>query len=83
MKHVFNLSLSSDSSVVIPKVRALILESGGTFSGDSSCGSFSGSGVVGSYTTSGRDVTVTITKKPFLAPTKLVEAKIREYFSQL
>lgn len=83
MKHVFTLSLSSGPSNVIPKVKALILENGGTFTGDSSSGSFSGNGVVGTYEVNGTDVLITITKKPFLAPVKLVESKIRQYFTQL
>lgn len=83
MRHVFTLSLSSGPSEVIPKVKSLILERGGTFTGDSSSGSFSGSGVVGTYEVAGTDVTVTITKKPLLAPIKLVESKIRQYFTQL
>lgn len=83
MKHVFAITLSADPVSVVTKVKHLILEGGGTFSGDSSSGSFSGSGVVGSYTVAGTIATITITKKPLLAPIKLVESKIREYFNHL
>ena len=80
MAHSFNVTLSDEPASVLEKVRKLITESGGQFTGDSSSGSFAGSGVKGAYHISGRDVTITITKKPLLAPMSLVESKVREYF---
>lgn len=80
MAHSFNITLSEEPASVVEKVRKLVTENGGQFSGDSSSGSFAGSGVKGAYHISGQIVTITITKKPLLAPMSLVESKIREYF---
>lgn len=80
MTHSFQITLSQDPASVVERVRKLLTENGGQFSGNSSSGSFAGSGVKGAYHISGRDVTITITKKPLLAPMSLVESKIREYF---
>lgn len=80
MSHSFQITLSQDPATVVESVRKLLTESGSEFSGDSSSGSFSGSGVKGLYHVTGSVVTITITKKPFMAPMSLVESKVREYF---
>lgn len=80
MSHSFQITLSQDPAIVVEKVRNLLTESGNQFTGDSSSGSFAGSGVEGAYHISGQIVTITITKKPFMAPMGLVESKVRSYF---
>lgn len=80
MPHSFQITLSQDPASVVERVRKLLTENGGQFSGNSSSGSFAGSGVKGAYHISGQIVNITITKKPLLAPMSLVESKIREYF---
>lgn len=80
MAHSFNVTLSEEPASVLEKVKKLLTENGGQFSGDSSSGSFAGSGVKGAYHISGQIVTITITKKPLLAPMSLVESKVKEFF---
>ena len=65
---------------VLSQVRTQIIANKGTFEGDDSAGKFSGSGVVGNYTRTGSVITITITKKPFIAPESLVKSKIKTYF---
>lgn len=80
MAHSFNVTLSEEPASVLEKVKKLLTENEGQFSGDSSSGSFAGSGVKGAYHISGQIVTITITKKPLLAPMSLVESKVKEFF---
>lgn len=82
MAHTFTIDLSGkDLNAILSKVRTQITSNGGQFTGDGHGGNFSGSGVVGSYVVSGALVTITITKKPFIASNKMVESKIRSYFA--
>lgn len=82
MSHSFQITLSQDPASAVEKVRKLLTESGSEFTGDSSSGSFAGSGVKGLYHVSGQVVTITILKKPFVAPMSLVESKVRAYFKE-
>ena len=80
MSHTFTITLSQDSATIVDKAKAMLIESGNKFTGDSSKGSFSGSGIAGTYHISGNVATITIDKKPFVIPMSLVESKVREYF---
>lgn len=82
MAHTFTIDLSGkDMSSILAKVKTQITSNGGQFTGDGHSGSFSGSGVTGAYVVNGALVTITISKKPFIASNKLVESKIRSYFA--
>ncbi len=81
MSNKFTVKLTCPAPEALDKARCAISESGGILTGDTSNGSFSGSGVMGSYHISGDEATITITKKPFIAPMSLIESKVREFFS--
>lgn len=72
-----------------PQDRELFLENarssaeamGATIEGDMTGGVFSGRGVEGEYRIAGDQVTVTIMKKPALAPWPLIETIVKDFFS--
>lgn len=83
MSHTFEIQLAGDAGTALGKVKDLFNStSGGTFEGDHEQGRFSGSGVRGVYHVKGSVVTITITDKPFLAPNKIIESKIRGFFRE-
>ena len=61
----------------ITKAMTDIKSNGGTVIGNT----FAVSGVEGSYSQSGSTLTITITKKPWLASEGMIESKLREYFA--
>jgi len=81
MSHKFTINLTCSATEALDKAKCAVESSGGQLTGDTVSGNFSGSGVIGVYQMSGSDVTITITKKPFIAPMSLIESKVREFFS--
>ncbi len=80
MSHNFTINLTGSVTEALDKARHTITGSGGELTGDTSSGTFVGSGVFGSYQITGSTVTITINKKPFIAPMSLIESKVREFF---
>jgi hypothetical protein len=81
----FDVTVSGDLAAAVKRVQALIAGDGGTFAGDAAAGAFTGPTPVGTiegkYAVRGNVVTVTITKRPMLAPCDVIEARIRKYFA--
>ncbi len=77
----FQVPLTGDPESLVEKARKTAEETGSSFSGDVSSGSFAGNGVEGEYTVGEDAITVTITRKPLVAPWSLVESKIKSFFS--
>ena len=84
MAFTFTVPVGDVSSAINKVKEAVAKQSGATFNGDTSKGSFSGSTAVGTvegnYTVNGNNVSITITKKPFVVPQSTVESKIRDWF---
>lgn len=80
MSHNFTINLTGSVTEALDRARHTISGSGGDITGDESSGTFAGSGVLGSYHITGSTVTITINKKPFIAPMSLIESKVREFF---
>lgn len=80
MSRVVEVSFTGDSQVVVDKAKAAALRHGAEFTGDRFAGRFSGNGIEGSYQIAAQVVTVTIEKKPEVAPWPMVEAAIRGFF---
>jgi hypothetical protein len=66
---------------MIAKKKNAAAQSGADFTGDERNGSFNTNEVAGSYEIAGGYALITMTKKPFIAPWNLVEAKVREFFA--
>jgi|JI8StandDraft_1071087.scaffolds.fasta_scaffold377855_1 hypothetical protein len=86
MAHKFTVSPSDDLAATLKRVENTITGKGGQFSGNTSEGHFAGTtpiGMVkGKYVVrNGKDIEITITDKPFIAPLAIIETKIRDYFS--
>ena len=81
MAHTFNILINNDLSSALKKVEKAIVESGGKFRGDMEKGKFSGK-IKGQYVVFSKDkVEITITRKPFIVPSRKIESAIREYFT--
>ena len=52
-----------------------------TLEGDEKSGTFAGRGIEGHYSVEGDQVTVTITKKPALAPWAIIEKLVKDFFA--
>jgi hypothetical protein len=84
----FTVTVNEDLTTVLDRVKAQVEGAGGSFDGTTEGGSFSGSvplvgSFEGAYTVSGKDVTITITKKPWnpVATCARIESRVREYFA--
>ena len=78
--HTFKVSINNDLSSTLKKVEKAIVENGGKFKGNTDKGGFSGK-VKGEYVVLSKDkVEITITRKPFVVPSRKIESAIREYF---
>ena len=81
----FDVTVGGDLAAAVKRVQALITGDGGTFAGDAAGGRFSGPTPVGTiegtYAVRGNVVTVTITKRPRVAPCDAIEARVRKYFA--
>lgn len=86
MANSFKISVTKDLSTTLKEVEDGIVSNGGTFTGDTSGGEFSGKTVLGMIhgkynCLSDSEVEITITKKPFAAPSSKIESSIRGYFA--
>ncbi len=81
MSKSFDIPLTGDAGALVAKAEETARQAGAEFSGDTSSGRFAASGVEGQYTVKGDTITVTITKKPMVAPWSLVEQKVRSFFA--
>jgi len=79
----FNVTFSGSATDLFEKVKKMIEDHGGTISGDATAGSFSvpvlHSIVAGTYTVSGQTATITITKRPWILPCKVIESWIKSH----
>ncbi len=81
MAHTFKVLINNDLSSTLKKVEKAIVENGGKFKGDTNKGEFSGK-IKGNYVVFSKDkVEITITRKPFVVPSRKIESAIREYFT--
>ncbi len=81
MAHTFKVLINNDLSSTLKKVEKAIVENGGKFKGDTNKGEFSGK-IKGNYVVFSKDkVKITITRKPFVVPSRKIESAIREYFT--
>ena len=81
MSKSFDVPLTGDPEALVAQAEKAARKAGAEFSGDTSAGRFAGSGVEGEYTVHGDTITVTINKKPLIAPWSLVEEKVRSFFA--
>ena len=82
MAHTFTIPLNGRSpSELIAKAKNAAGQSGAEFTGDERNGSFNTNEVAGSYEITGGYALITMTKKPFIAPWNMVEARVREFFA--
>ena len=81
MSKSFRMPLKEEPAVLVERARKLAEDSGADFSGDASSGRFAAKGVEGEYAVEGDTITVTVTRKPIVAPWSLVETKVKEFFS--
>ena len=82
----FTVASNGDLTTTLARVEQTITSKGGSFSGDTTQGQFSGvtpvGNVKGKYTVNAdKDIEITITDKPFIAPMSIIENKIRDYFA--
>ncbi len=81
MSKSFRMPLKEEPAVLVERARKLAEDSGADFSGDAASGHFGFKGVEGEYAVEGESITVTVTRKPIVAPWSLVETKVKEFFS--
>jgi hypothetical protein len=82
----FTVASNGDLDATLARVEKTITGKGGSFSGDTKQGQFSGvtpvGNVKGKYSVNAnKDIEITITDKPFIAPMSVIENKIRDYFA--
>ena len=82
----FTVASNGDLTATLERVEKTITSKGGSFTGDTTQGQFSGvtpvGNVKGKYTVNAnKDIEITITDKPFIAPMAIIENKIRDYFA--
>ena len=77
--HSFSVKKPGNIREVLSQVSMRIQDKGGTFSGDEKSGNFGVIGIEGSYAIED-EITIHITKKPFVFPMSAIEQQIKEYF---
>ena len=82
----FTVASNGDLTATLERVEKTITSKGGSFTGNTTQGQFSGvtpvGNVKGKYTVNAnKDIDITITDKPFIAPMAIIENKIRDYFA--
>jgi len=80
MGRSFQVPLKGDADALASRAEELARQAGAEFTGDGKAGRFAGGGVEGQYEVEGESITVTISKKPLVAPWSLVEEKVRSFF---
>lgn len=86
MPHTFTISIEKDLSITLKEVKAIIVENGGKFKGNTSKGQFIGKSILGKIkgeyaALSDNEIKITITKKPLVTSKGKVESAIRKYFA--
>ncbi len=81
MSKSFSMPLNDDPAALVERARKLAEDRGVEFSGDVSSGHFAAKWVEGEYVIEGDNITVTVTRKPMVAPWSMVESKVKEFFS--
>jgi len=77
MSFSFSLTKPADLTATLEMVKREVAGNGGQFSGDEKSGAIkSPPGVAGTYSVNEHDVTITITKKPFIATEAAVKKEI-------
>jgi len=72
-----------DARAAYNNARNAIEQSGGTLTGTAMAGSFNASAVRGNYRLIGNKAFgITITKKPFIYPEKVIKDKIQSFFDE-
>jgi len=73
----FSIPFSGEAETILNKAKSAIESQNGNFSGDTNSGNFDvsvfGNTIKGSYTVSGKNLSLTITDKPFLIPCSTIE----------
>jgi len=73
----FSIPFSGEAETILNKAKSAIESQNGNFSGDANSGNFDvsvfGNTIKGSYTVSGKNLSLTITDKPFLIPCSIIE----------
>ena len=80
MSKSFSMPLKDDPAALVERARKLAEDTGAEFGGDATSGHFAAKGVEGEYVVEGDSITVTVTRKPMVAPWSLVESKVKEFF---
>ena len=81
MSKTFTVTIPPDDADFLGNTRRAVEAMGATLDGDDKVGTFAGRGVEGEYSVEGDQVTVTITKKPALAPWPIIETIVKDFFS--
>ena len=81
MSRSFRIKIQEDPDVLVARAEKVARQAGAEFKGDAHSGSFAGSGVEGQYAVEEDSITVTITRKPMIAPWSLVEDKVKGFFA--
>ncbi len=81
MSKSFRMPLKEEPAALVERARKLAEDAGADFSGDATSGQFAAKGVEGEYAVEGDSITVTVTRKPMVAPWSMVEAKVKQFFS--
>jgi hypothetical protein len=77
----FGISLSQEPSAVIDAARVQAKKHDFDFQGDDKEGEFAGMGIKGLYTIDGKEMTITIAKKPMILPWGVIESSIKKFFA--
>lgn len=77
--YTFSIDVTTSPNELLAYLKNEILSNDGTFEGDEHSGTFSGKGIKGSYVLEDMILSITILKKPFFIPMKMVENEIRKY----
>ncbi len=81
MCRTFTVTIPPEDDNFLENTRSAVEAMGATLDGDEKAGTFSGRGVEGNYSVDGDQVTVTITKKPALAPWPIIENIVKDFFA--
>jgi hypothetical protein len=81
MSRQFTIQLHQDAAAYIDRAMQVADKNGVHLAGDYNRGKFSGNGLVGHYSVINQVMTVTILRKPILAPWSIVERKLYEFFT--
>ncbi len=77
----YDLPEGIDTGEMIDKAKVIAEKNGAVLDGDSQSGIFHGHGVEGDYKISNNTINITVNKKPFIAPWKMVASQLEELFT--